>query len=337
MLYIDRKYISLLSSQLKLFKQKSADLYSFRCPICGDSEKNKIKTRGYIFSSGNSLVYKCHNCGDSRSFSRLLEAVDVKLYEEYNTELFMSKGNKKNISDDVVVSAMPQFNQNTPEKILADFDRIVDLPEDHEAIQYLIKRDIPKEFWKKFFYTSNENRLESICEKYIGRVKGDISRLILPIVDQNNNMVGLSARAIGESKLRFITMKFTDDNEPMIFGLRDWDKTKYTYVTEGAFDSMFLPNALAVNGSALKKTYDLVDKYNTVFVFDNEPRGKEILKLMRAVIKNGFYICVWPPKINFKDINEMHLNGVLDIKRIIDTNTFRGLEAEVQLNDWSRV
>ena len=44
---IDVKYINLISSRLSKFKRVKPNLYNFRCPICGDSQKNKNKTRGY--------------------------------------------------------------------------------------------------------------------------------------------------------------------------------------------------------------------------------------------------------------------------------------------------
>ena len=48
---IDSKYIGLVSSRLQKFKRVKADLYNFRCPICGDSQKHKNKARG-VFLSG---------------------------------------------------------------------------------------------------------------------------------------------------------------------------------------------------------------------------------------------------------------------------------------------
>lgn len=333
MLYHDRKYVALLSSQLKNFKKKSNDLYSFRCPICGDSEKNQYKSRGYIFASESSLVFKCHNCGDSRSFGKLLQHVDSRLYDEYFFELYKNPKEKDTVS---YINEVPVFNLKSAKEILCNFENIGNLSNDHIAIQYLIKRDIPKIHWNKFYYTDNENKLEEICDKYKGRIKGSCPRLIIPILNRNKEMIGCTARALTESKLRYVTIKFDDNSDSMIYGLDEWNSTQFTYVTEGLFDSLFLPNSLAVNGSSMKSVKKLVDKLNTVFILDNEPRNKDICRNINSLIKEGFYVCIWPSKIFFKDINEMHLNGVVDIKRIIDTNTFRNLEAELHYNDWRK-
>ena len=40
---IDSKYIGLVSSRLQKFKRVKANLYNFRCPICGDSRSIRIK------------------------------------------------------------------------------------------------------------------------------------------------------------------------------------------------------------------------------------------------------------------------------------------------------
>ena len=82
---IDSKYIGLISSRLLKFKKIKADLYTFRCPLCGDSKKQKNKTRGYIFphTKSQNFLFKCHNCGASMSFGNLLKQLDVVIYKQY--------------------------------------------------------------------------------------------------------------------------------------------------------------------------------------------------------------------------------------------------------------
>ena len=80
--FVDTKYIGLLSSKLSQFKKKSGNLYNFRCPYCGDSEKSKTKARGYLILNKTFYVYKCHNCEKSTDFGSLLRYVnsDCLLY-----------------------------------------------------------------------------------------------------------------------------------------------------------------------------------------------------------------------------------------------------------------
>ena len=148
--------------------------------------------------------------------------------------------------------------------------------------------------------------------------------------------MGLSGRAVGPSSLRYLTIKLGDD--PLIYGLHEWDSKKPTYICEGQFDAMLLPNAMAVGGSDLAKVKEIVDKSKTVFVFDNECRNAEIVKKMRGLISQGFMVCIWPRVIEQKDINDMVRAGAKpsSVKKVIDLNTFSGLGAEWSLSEWSR-
>ena len=60
--YIDKKFINLMSGQLERFSWKKDNLANCRCPICGDSSKNKVKARGFFFEKKGEYFYKCHNC-----------------------------------------------------------------------------------------------------------------------------------------------------------------------------------------------------------------------------------------------------------------------------------
>ena len=54
---LQQKYINLMSNQLDQFKRKSDKLYNFRCPECGDSQKNKFKARGYMMQHKGQYFY----------------------------------------------------------------------------------------------------------------------------------------------------------------------------------------------------------------------------------------------------------------------------------------
>ena len=95
MSYLDVKYIQLVSSRLTLFSRKKADLYNFRCPYCGDSQKRKNKTRGYLFKIKNNFVFKCHNCGMGRTLANFLKDQDTLLHDQYVMEKFKDGGTGK--------------------------------------------------------------------------------------------------------------------------------------------------------------------------------------------------------------------------------------------------
>ena len=85
---IDSKYVRLLSSRLRNFKQKKDYLWNFSCPICGDSQKNKSKSRGYVYRKKNDYFFMCHNCGASMSFYNFLDKVDADLLKQYALERY---------------------------------------------------------------------------------------------------------------------------------------------------------------------------------------------------------------------------------------------------------
>ena len=68
---LQKEFIHRLSTSLRNFKWK-ANGANFSCPICGDSQKNLTKARGYLFEKENLYQYFCHNCGFSAKFSFLL-------------------------------------------------------------------------------------------------------------------------------------------------------------------------------------------------------------------------------------------------------------------------
>jgi transcription elongation factor Elf1 len=93
--FIDRAFLLRISPKLQRFTQKKDDLYNFRCPLCGDSQKNKTKSRGYVYRKKNDYFYMCHNCGASTSFYNFLEKVDPTLIKEYALERYKNGDNNK--------------------------------------------------------------------------------------------------------------------------------------------------------------------------------------------------------------------------------------------------
>lgn len=344
MIYIDHKYIRLLSSQLEHFKQKSDELYNFRCPVCGDSEKNKYKARGYVFRRKESLIYKCHNCGDSRSLGNLIKHIDSTLHGQYVMERYKSGVSSPKTPDDSKPEFQfdaPVFAKHSPGKLLVSIGafRLSTLPDDHVANQFVKNRKLPSDSTRGLYYIDDEEKLELLSPKYKDRITGHCERLLLPFCDIEGNMTGLTGRALDDDKgLRYLALKFNAENQPLIFGLEKWNGRKSTIVVEGALDSLFLRNAIAVGGSDFGRLDGLVEKDTTTIVFDNEPRNKEIVNLMAKIIKAGWAICIWPENILEKDINDMVLAGrtAEEVEGVINRNKFIGLQAKFKLNGWKK-
>ena len=331
MFWVDKKYLRLVSSRFRNSKWKNEELLNHSCPYCGDSEKNPHKARGYHFKMKETFIYKCHNCGESKPFAKFLKEQDNSLWKQYAVEKFYKKDPT---FTEVKVPKSTKIFKDDPLKKVGCVPAI----DAQQARDYLNHRQIPKHRWDELYYIENSQSLSSLDYKYKDRVFGNDPRLILPFYSRQGKLIGVSGRALNSNKLRYLTLKF-DDQESLIYGLRTVDYNKKVYVTEGPIDSLFLPNAIAVGGSDFSKLKSIVPTEQAVVVFDNEPRNGELVKKMGQVIEDGFTICLWPKTTGQKDINDMILNG-LSAKIVEDTinkNKFSGLSAKMALSDWSKV
>ena len=320
--FVDSKYIGLVSSRLQKFKRVKSDLYNFRCPICGDSQKNKNKARGYLYQVKNNTNFKCHNCGLNISFNNFLKQIDTAIYKQYTFEKFKEGHTGKNFTVDE-----PVFKFETPK-----FKAKLDLPKassSFDAKKYLESRKLnPNNYYyaEKFKEWTNSLRLT------FDNTDKDESRIIIPLFYQNN-LVGFQGRSLGPSKVKYITIML-DDDAPKIYGLDEIQKSETVYITEGPFDSTFIRNAIALCGADGD-----VAKWgigDCVWIYDNEPRNTEILSRISRVIENGQKVVIWPSTIKEKDINEMILSG-LNVQSVIELNTYSGLEAKLKFTTWKKI
>lgn len=328
-LLIDRKFVSLIGTKLEKFSQKNDYLWNFRCPICGDSKKNKIKTRGYLYEKKSNIFFICHNCSSSMSFGNFLKQMDNFLYRQYQLERYKDESSGNVAAPDFsIAKAKPVFNKiNLP--------TIESLNDDHIAKQYVINRKIPKKYWDKLYYADDFKQFVAhTFPQQTSQLVDKDKRLIIPFYDEKNIFLGMQGRSLSNSKVKYITLKSSEDSKK-IFGLNHVNFNKTIYVVEGPIDSMFLTNSLAVMDAGLHSIIKIVGDHDYVFVYDNEPRNKQIVKHMEKTIAMGKKICVWPENISCKDVNDMILNGI-SVEKVINKNTFSGLKAKLQFQMWRK-
>lgn len=334
-LYIDKKFVSLVSPKLEKFKQKSEFLWNFRCPICGDSHKNKMKTRGYFYRRKSDLFYTCHNCGTSLSMGNFLKAVDPSLFREYQMERFKNESSGNVAKPDFAMAKIkPVFNI----KPKLDLPSITSLSEEHAAKKYLVGRKIPRDRMDDIYYAANFRAFVLEMMPNYEKTLYDEPRIVFPFYDEKKNLLGFQGRAMNDSKVKYITVKIDDDNKK-VFGLDRVDFSKRIYVVEGPIDSLFLQNSVATMDASLYNVTLLLGNHDYVFIHDNEPRNSAIVKQMAKTISHNKNIFIWPQGIVSKDINDYILSGgtASEIQRIIDTNTFEGLRAKLEYERWRKV
>jgi hypothetical protein len=341
---IDYKYLSLLSPKLPLFKRKHDGTYNCRCVLCGDSKTDKRKARGFILTRGNQTTYYCHNCHASLSLANFIKEVDPSLYEEYQREKISEKYSSKQIG----VTAQPRdiskvvFPKYLREAAFKKLTKVSSLRYDHPVKKYIESRKIPSKHHHKLFLCPKFKQWVNtiVPDKFSEEsLERDEPRLVIPFIDMDGSLIGFTGRAIGDSKIRYITIH-VDTNKPLIFGLDGVNKQEKIYVTEGPLDSLFLPNAIAMGSSnnlnGIKIFHDDPTKF--IIVHDNEPKNKDICSVVEKAIDLGYNVCIWPSTLVYKDINDIVLSGTKpeDVKLIIDCNTYTGLEAKLRLTDWKR-
>ena len=320
--HVDSKFIGLLSPRLEKFKRVKSNLYNFRCPICGDSKRNRNKTRGYLYSVKANTNFKCHNCGTSMSFNNFLKEIDPIVHKQYTLEKFKEGHTGRNFVVDE-----PKFSFQPPK-----FKPSLNLPkasENADANEYLVKRKLNP---YKFYYTDKFKSWTNSLKDVFDDTTKDEPRIIIPLFYQDT-LVGFQGRALGPSKVKYITVMLNDD-APKIYGLDNIRTDAPVYVTEGPFDSTFIRNSIAMCGADAD-----ISKWgisNPVWIYDNEPRNVEIVRRISKTIDSGNKVVIWPTTIKEKDINEMVLSG-LDVQSVIESNTSSGLEAKLKFTTWKKI
>jgi hypothetical protein len=320
--FVDVKYINLMSSRLLKFKRVKADLYNCRCPICGDSQKNKSKARGYFYSVKNNTNFKCHNCGVNISLNNFLKKLDPVIYKQYTFEKFKGGHTGRNFTTEE-----PVFQFEAPK-----FRPKLNLPkasENPDAKEYLVNRKLNPD---NYYYAEKFKEWTNSLQPTFDSTERDEPRIIIPLFYQNT-LVGFQGRALGPSKIKYITVML-DEDAPKIYGLDNVQKEGDVYVTEGPFDSTFIPNAIAMCGADADISKWGID--NPVWIYDNEPRNSEIVSRISREITRGGRVVIWPSDLREKDINDMVLAG-LNVKSIVESNTYSGLEAKLKFTTWKKI
>ena len=316
---VDSKFIGIISPRLQKFKKVKNNLYNFRCPICGDSQKNKSKTRGYLYNIKADMNFRCHNCGASMTFSNFLKVMDPAVHKQYVFERFKDSNTGRG-----TVVEEPKFNFTTPE-----FKTKIDLPkasENPDAKKYLVDRNLDPD---KFYYADKFKEFTNSLKHTFDDIKYEESRIIIPLF-YNKKLVGFQGRALGPSPVKYITTMLYD-NAPKLYGLDEIDDEKPIYIVEGPFDSCFLENSVAMCGSDVDiRTFGWSDY---IWVYDNEPRNRQITDKLSQSIDRGEQVVVWPKGIRNKDLNDM-VNAGVNVKDVIQSNVYQGLKAKLQLSNW---
>ena len=357
MLHTDVTFVRMLNGRLQKLKQVDDYTWNCRCPECGDSSKSARKARGYFFKLGDSILYHCHNCSDkSKPLPKFLKDNFPDVFDEYRKEQLREKfgDNWEQVKERKARerARLEEERKRQPHTLPTDPDMGIPLHElsaDHPANEYVRGRRLP-EF--EAYYTEDIKGLaKRISSRYNDRRFPQGPRLVIPHRDASNELLGVTCRDISGASgaLKYVHLRVNQDNF-FIYGLNTVDFSRPVIVVEGQFDSLFLDNAIAVGGSAMKKVQRMIQAWNLtpktfIFAWDNDSRNRDIYKFMHRSIMDGFHTTIWDHK-RFKagsDINDMVQSGLRPkkIQEWIHNHSSNNSEADkmrllLRLNQWTR-
>ena len=342
MSYIDVKYLNLISPMLPLFKKKGDNLWNFRCPYCGDSQKSRTKARGFVFRRKADLFFKCHNCSVGATLANLIKHVDSKTYDDYILERYREEGVHRSKNSPV---PKPEFKFDAPvfkKNVFKSLQSISQLSQTHPARRLVEERKLSEFSNDLFLCPSFFKFTNTLVENKFPSLGGDHPRLMIPFRDEKGEIFAYQGRAFGDEKPKYITIKLDEDADK-IYGLDRVTHEKPVLVVEGPIDSMFLDNCIAVAGADFSKPLSIGGRLmlngELTVIFDNERRNKEICKQIEKNISQGRNVVIWPDSMKHKDINDMIIAGYTkeQVQQIITDNTFSGATAQLRFTEWRKI
>ena len=261
------------------------------------------------------------------TFNSFLRKVDATLQSQYSLEKFKdgktgkgSTTNEPNVLE-VAKESKPRFKRRVR----------LDLPgayEEKKSSEYLNRRQVQGDF----YYAKTFRRFINGIKHTFDDIRYDEERIIIPLY-YNGDIVGVQGRALASNPVKYITVMF-DDDAPKIYGLDKIRTGAPVFVVEGPFDSTFIRNSIAMCGAdADVSRWGISDP---IWVYDNEPRSKEITSRIERTISSGAKVVIWPTHLPEKDINDMVLAGH-DVQSMVESNVYSGLKATLQFNTWKRI
>ncbi|CAM0051066.1 DNA primase [Vibrio phage D485] len=351
---IDIQYAKMLQHRLLLPKVHSNRPFKInaRCPVCGDSKKNKYKTRFWINEVKTKagevhLRCSCWNCDLNVSLFQFLKDHEPSLFSQYRVDLFKERNSRERKErppepvKENAANAAPVVVEKEQEEQL--FHNITALKEGHVLHKYLDSRKIPHDKWHLLGFTRGWSQMAKTLrpDLYEGEIRQDHPRLVIPIYNKDG-LVAVQGRALtNKHAQRYMTIKIDDDFNK-IYGTERINEDDDVIFVEGPIDSLFLYNCCAIVGGQVSPQ-NAPYAGHRIWALDNEARHPDVVKRMQSLIKAGERVVIWdklPPVIaGKKDINDFVKAGVNAefIQQYIYDNAVSGLIATNRLNRWKKI
>lgn len=310
------KYVGFVLSSYRSLVSPSGDKkINVRCPVCGDSKKDRGSKRGYFLMDRTPYVYYCHNSGcdasDGISVKNLLKKYFPPYYEMYIKDLL--KKNRTDSNDLIQSYVGPDLFKDEvkidkkekeikKKQLSSDLKFFVPIKIGQSeifktAINYCITRKIPEHIWSKFFVATSG--------KYA-------NRLIIPFYDDKGKIYYFQGRSLVGQEPKYLNKV----GKRVPYNIFNLDLTKKVVALEGPIDSTFVDNSVALVGLNFDDEFLEWCKENDVhFLLDNDKSGKQ--KSLELILL-GLKVFNWKVFLKdhhykpAKDVNELILLNNLD-------------------------
>lgn len=287
----------------KTYIKKSRNYLNFACPICGDSERDANKKRGYLY--WDDLYYHCFDCGEHYSLNKFLSYFDQAF--EGEDKVYVTNYINDNHRLNLTTSGSIDFYLfDKMEELAIPFDEFLNIfdvyvinEHTYRAYPYLHSRLLTTKL-NNFLYDPKN------CELYI------LNRA------RNGGIIGYQTRKLQGTGSRYKTYNLesmyekmnkncvkkcdlmndyglTEDDLmglnkiSMVFGIMNVNLTKTFTIFEGPIDSFFMKNSVAICG-VNKKVADFEKLPTARYFFDNDEVGR---KAMCEKLKLGNNVFMW--------------------------------------------
>lgn len=321
---IDIRYFKMAVGSQNIGKESNYDIVA-RCPICGDSQKNKNTKRLHLYNKSRETRIGCFNgdcsVGNGRSVFSFLKNFYPTLYDSYKKETsFNNIQSLFKFENNDVFSNIKQIKEKpiTTHNLFEYFGKIENYP---DALNYMGKRGyFYNEQYGKFYF--------GIQDLQIGDKLYKITNCLVIPLYYENEMYGFYSRNISNKE-------FWTYMPEINIGYKIWNwfkinKNEPVYIFEGIFDAISsgLQNCIALMGAKIPEERLKELKY-PVFVLDNDKTG---LLNSLEYSKIGYNVFVQPDLYKEKDMNELYLNHKdINISEMIKNNLYSGIMAQIKI------
>lgn len=305
---------------LNVSTSKNGTHFLARCLLCGDSKKSLSKKRFNLSYNNGNPIYHCWNCSESGSFLQLYSKLKGIEIEDAKKELF-------GFDPDYLIQ---RLSSRKREKVLKEIEY-----EDHNWILDDCVGPFKKvdsklyDKWIEKLDTFRISRRLPLYNRLFYAYKGDYKgRIIIPIYDEDNNIVYFQARRVPGSDIEPKYRNPTLEKGSIIFNEHRFKRDKNIVVVEGIIDAMTVgEQGTSILGSSLSDDFlsrllALTDKY-VVIAFDNDEPGYESLEKFIDEGKYSKTVLYFLMPNKSKDINSYMIDyGIDNMDEFISKNTF---------------